>query len=537
MSEIFNDVSKLRDSYFRTGFIAETNIAVFMERVSSKKQEKGNSLKIQDKGGSEYARKANLFIEEIICLAESAHTHEDRKIFLDVIDKIIKSQKTKRKIKHLVLSHASRASRNKKSTNMLRELVLKYGVTIHYFRDNLVLHPESEQEVWDRWEKLHSSSEEDNAERRRNSLDGMLANWEKGIPQQLAPYGYINIIISKDKKGYAFELPYSAYMKRAFELCATGDRDFKKILDQEYIGIIDKKKMPSSKYLLHLLRDVFYSGDFEVSDKGIFKGDPKHLPPLVSKNLWSKVQRVLDDNGRNTRSKRRDLAYTGTIKCGGDILDEDGNPTGEKCGGSVSGEVKREKLIIWGCGNNRDRCSHHSGKYMNSQGLKRSTPNEKIEEMFSEIIQGIKFTDDILEWFQKKVQATVLEQSDFNKNKVASIQANITKKENYRKNFYRDKLSGRTDASTYREIDEELADEIAILKEELKNLESKKHEDDWIQEAIMKKILNLDETFKNAPGHTKNKIILSFCNKIILRHGEMNPEYKSHINASKKELL
>ena len=92
------------------------------------------------------------------------------------------------------------------------------------------------------------------------------------------------------------------------------------------------------------LKDPFYYGDFKVKDI-VFKGDSKYLPPLIKKNLWSKVQIMLDDKRRDTRSNNRGLDYTGTIKCGGDILDKNGKPTGEICDGSISGEVKKPHVI------------------------------------------------------------------------------------------------------------------------------------------------------------------------------------------------
>ena len=442
MKEALNDVSILENRYFKKEYWPETNLAISGERVSTKEQKLKSSLQIQSTAGKEYVRQMKLYIEENFSFAETAYLHEERKIFNEIIKKIKKSHKTKRKIMHLVFSHASRASRNKRSTAVLRDLVLNYGIVIHYYRDNVILHQMSEQSVWDHWEKLHASSEEDNNERRRNALSGMLLKYQKGIPQQKPPIGYTTIKISKYDHAYVFNLPFSSYMERAFHLAVTGDTNFKRKLDQEFLGIIDAKKFPSSRQLMTALKDPFYYGDFKVKDI-IFKGDSKYLPPLIKKNLWSKVQIMLDDKRRDTRSNNKGLDYTGTIKCGGDILDKNGKPTGEICDGSISGEVKKHSgVTTWGCGCTRKNCSQRKAPYMKSVGASRYYSNDKIEEMLLGIISNIKLSDKMLLWFKTKVEITVLEQSDFNKNKISKILASITKKEETRK-----KLLGAVDVS------------------------------------------------------------------------------------------
>lgn len=528
MSNFLNDVSVLRDLYFNNEYIPTSNIAILFDRVSTKRQKGKSSPKIQQRGGNEYTRKYKLHVCETVSMAETAFTAKDRKFFNKMIKKIITSHKTKEKIMHLVLSHASRASRNKLSTNLLRSLVLEHGVVLHYFRDNLVLHKASTQDVWDRWEKLHASSEEDNNERRRNTIDGMLEQYQDGYAQQRAPFGYRSVLTKSNEKGYALNPPFSTYVERAFSLAVTGDPQFKKKLDAEFKGIIDADKIPHRERLMNILSDPFYYGDFDINGV-LFHGDPKRQPPLISKSLWNKVQDALGGKGRNSESPKRNLSFTGTIKCGGQILDKDGKPTGEICGGSVSGEMKRDKDTTWSCGCSKKKCSQRSASHMRNLGSQRYFSDEKIQEMLFGIIKEVKLSEGILEWFKKKVEATVLEESDFNKNKLAHIQANITKKETSRKNLVRDRSTRAISDADFKEVNQELLDEIAELKVELKNLEEVKIKDDWIQAAIMEKISNLESTFNSSPGYIQNKMILSFCNKVVLNCGELIPDYKNFI--------
>lgn len=209
---VFNDVSALKDLYYKNEYLPPTDYAFLIDRVSSGKQKDKSSPRVQQRGGNEYTKAQGLIVVEVFSLIETAYFHESRKLFNEIIAKVKKSFKSAKKIMHLVFSHASRASRNKLSTHDLRELVLKYGVVLHYFRDGLVLHKASSQETWDRWEKMHQSSEDDNIERRTNAIDGMLIGYEEGFAQQVAPFGYRAIMIEKDLPGYAFESPYISYV-------------------------------------------------------------------------------------------------------------------------------------------------------------------------------------------------------------------------------------------------------------------------------------------------------------------------------------
>ena len=95
------------------------------------------------------------------------------------------------------------------------------------------------------------------------------------------------------------------------------------------------------------------------------------------------------------------------------------------------------------------------------------------------------------------------------------------------------KAMAKISPAEYEEFDRELVDEITMLRKELEELQKAKIENDWIQNAIMKKLSNLVGTFKESEGHTKNKMILSFCDKVVLKQGQLIPDWKSFIDNEK----
>lgn len=524
--EIINDVSELHASYFHQNYTPPTNYSCLAARMSDDNKVGSTSLLVQQESGIRYAKEEDLEICMLESYVESAKDHEERKIFKEIIQKILKSRKSNKPIYHLILSYNSRGSRNKTSTNVLRDLMLTHGIRLHYSEDEFYIDRGSPQEVWDRWEKQSASSEEENQARRKITIGGRNKKIALGFPQQNPPFGYRAILVDKETKGYAFDPPFSSYMKRAFELAASGNEKFKKQLDKEFKGIIAGDIIPHRTRLINLLRSPFYYGDFQVKGR-VFHSHSRILPPLVDKALWNQVQRSLDRRSRDTRSNKLNLPYTGTIKCGGDILDENNNPTGEICSGSFSGEQKRGKDITWGCGCGRKNCSQRKAKYMKKKGSQRYFSDEKIEEMLLSVVGKYQFSEEIIDWFKKKVESTVLEESDFKKSKVAAIQANISKKENTLLNIERERLEGGKLSPNHFEIRNQINAEIGELRKELKKQESVKVKADWIQEAIIKKMINLEQTFQESSQSTKAQIVKSFCNNVVLRCGQMNPNLKS----------
>ena len=91
-----NDLSnsKLRKRFFDTEFVPENNIAIESIRVSTKRQERGQSFEDQAETNQEYLKKAKLNVVKSWEVAESASKHDARKHFHEMIEFIHHSQKT-----------------------------------------------------------------------------------------------------------------------------------------------------------------------------------------------------------------------------------------------------------------------------------------------------------------------------------------------------------------------------------------------------------------------------------------------------------
>jgi site-specific DNA recombinase len=88
------------------------------------------------------------------------------------------------------------------------------------------------------------------------------------------------------------------------------------------------------------LRNRIYIGEFEWNGH-LYLG--KHQP-LVSRDLWERVQGVLD--GRHAKKNRRvkhDFAFSGLTTC-------------SHCGCSIVGEIKKKRCVYYHCTGYKGRC-------------------------------------------------------------------------------------------------------------------------------------------------------------------------------------
>ena len=318
-SQKINDLSQsnLRKRFLETEFVPETNYAVAMGRVSTKKQ----------KGEAHYSDKAQLQnIQDYITsnglvlardpwdVAETASKHERRKNFLDMIEYIKRSQDTKKPVKHVIFSHQSRSNRNRDSAREL-ETLLKHGVTLHFARDRRKLTCESDLEELLLWDVNNILNEKQIKDHTKNVIDGMIGRIEMGLFPGKAPFGFKNHRPSeKDLSVFILDPGPAEYMKTVFDLFSSGlytEQSLWEELEKRFFHLV---KRPTPKRLSELLRNPFYYGDFHF-DGQLHQGNPEYHPRLVSREVWNRVQDVL--NGRyRKRVVQRTFPYLGLIRCG-----------------------------------------------------------------------------------------------------------------------------------------------------------------------------------------------------------------------------
>jgi DNA invertase Pin-like site-specific DNA recombinase len=404
-SKKINDLSrsKFRDRFFLKKTEVNSNRAMTIFRVSTKKQERAKDYDDQRDHVDGYVSEKGFEVVESRQFAETASDHARRKYFQEAIDTIRKSHQTDHPIHHLIFAYQSRSTRNKASEQELESLI-ELGVELHFARDRRVLNKNSDFTQFMIWYMENFRNAQYTEELKKNVVDGICKSMERGMyPSGRPIYGYKSVG-RKENRRFEFDGRKSEYMLEAFRLMATGfyqNKSYKKLkkdLDEKFP---DLKNTPGAKKLGDMLRNPFYSGDFIYAGE-FHVGEPEVHPPLVNRVLWNQVQEILGGK-RKTRSGKKDLPYLQLLKCNGRILDENGNLTDQVCGCAITGEEKRKPLkngtfrlfVYYHCSNTTKRCSQRDELYMKNIRNKLSYRQEEIEKLFEPIFDSILITPEL----------------------------------------------------------------------------------------------------------------------------------------------
>ena len=201
----------------------------------------------------------------------------------------------------------------------------------------------------------------------KNVKRGMKTKLEKGDYPSYAKIGYLNdrinkiIIVDEDR---------SRYIKRAFELYASGShslKDVSNILYQEGFRSRGGNKYHKSR-IETILKEPFYYGVMYVH--GLFYSG--NHEPIISKELFDQVQDVFNGNNRS-RYQKHFFPLRGFMTC-------------HKCGCLLTA-MEKKGFVYYYCTNGRGKCEAHK-HYLRS---------ENAEKVLSSIFPKIQFDREFID--------------------------------------------------------------------------------------------------------------------------------------------
>ena len=240
-----------------------------------------------------------------------------------------------------------------------------------------------------------------------------------------APIGYLNDIDINGNKIIRVDDKNAQYVKRAFELYATGMYSFRTLGDYLYLeGFKNPKtgdKYPPRKFDW-MLKNPFYIGRFEWGGE-LYEGS--HTP-IISKELFYRVQAMFENIDR---SKKHDVqfAYTGLIKCA-------------DCGCYYTAQLKRGKnknghYIYYSCSNSKFQ--HKKLKYYRE---------EYFDNTFANILETIHISQEHIERLKVLASDYLKEFSEYEVKATQETRHQIDVLTKRIKNSYIDKLEGKLPA-------------------------------------------------------------------------------------------
>lgn len=380
--------------------------AVIYVRVSSDRQEKeGWSIPAQIEYLKNYAEEKCFFVEKIFSESETAK-RAGRKAFNEMLKFC-----EEKNINTILVEKTDRLYRNFKDYVILED----YDFEVHLVKEGTVISKNSRSH--DKF--IHGIK----VLMAKNYIDNLSEEVRKGLNEKVAqgyyphkaPVGYKTIVNFDKKKIIVPDKEKAPFVKRLFELYASGvsAEQAKKILYEQ--GLYHNTKEYAKSQLIKILHDCFYIGKF------IYKGaiyDGKH-EPLISVELFNKVQKMF--NQSKSRTHDVEFPYTGIIKCG-------------YCGCQLTAELKKGKYIYYHCtGKRGGTCK------------KDYIREEKFDKLIIELLTRI--AKAIPEEIYPKVVNAVKEMNTVGVNYATNSYNQIAKKlETIEKRLdalYEDKLDGR----------------------------------------------------------------------------------------------
>lgn len=360
--------------------------AIILARVSDKKQD---SNEAQVNRVSDYVRSKGLTAWKTYEIEESS-TRGDREKFQEVVREI---QQSKEPIA-LVVDTVDRLQRSFKESVLLDDLRKAGKLEIHFYRESLLLHQNSNSSDLLRWDmavmfaRSYVLQLSDNVKRKQEQ---MRRNGEwTGKP----PLGYISVHDPQGKRIDIIPDPNTSHLiEKMFELYATGNYSLKSLkIAITKAGL----KSPAGKVLAismveHILKNPFYYGEMLSKDK-IY---PHKYQPVISKELFDRCRRVREGwNKKPFQYAAKSYIFRGLARCA-------------TCGCAMSPEMAKGKYVYYSCTNARkDLCA--TKVYVPEKALLE--PEYDVLRAFSGIPQGT--IDEIVEGLKQSSESKGLYHSN-----------------------------------------------------------------------------------------------------------------------------
>lgn len=227
-----------------------------------------------------------------------------------------------------------------------------------------------------------------------------------------------------------------------------------------------------------ILTNPLYAGDI-VWDGQRYRG--RH-EPVISREVFDRVQNVLQGKPGKHRQTKRDFAFAGLLTCG-------------HCGCSLTAEMKKGRYVYHHCTGYRGKCGE---PYVRE---------EILEDRFTELLRLLKIEPDILDWIGDSLRHSRGETRRIHEQAIKRLRAEDDKLQRRLDAMYIDNLDGRVDTETF----DRLAEQWQVEQERIRRSIDKHREANETYFAEGSKILELasqsQELFVKQPPQEKRKLL------------------------------
>ena len=470
------------------------NRTVAYVRVSSKDQEReGFSIPAQSKLLSDYAQANRMRIVEEFADVETAK-RSGRTNFGAMMQYL----KRHPAVRSILVEKTDRLYRNLKDWVTVDEL----GVEIHFVKENVVLSGESRssEKFMHGIKVLVAKNYIDNLS--EETRKGMLEKAQQGLWPTFAPMGYKNVQMANGKRVITVDPEMAPLVQQLFEWYSTGLYSLKEVAAKARdIGLVYRKSRNriGVSTIHQMLKHRIYTGKFEWLGK-IYQGS--HVP-LVSEEIWTQVQEVLEGRGsaKLRGSTVHDFTFTGMMTC-------------RHCGCALVGDIKKQKYIYYRCSGNKGRCGE---PYVREKVL---------EEQCAAVLERLRFDEETLGLMTRALKESFAVETKEHAEALARLRAEQDRLNKRLEMLWVDKADGRIDERFYESMSAQWRDELARCARDAQRLDQANWDymDDGI--ALLTLAQKAGTIFKSEPSARKRLLLNLACSNLTWGNGELRADFK-----------
>lgn len=368
---------------------------------------------------TEYALKKNFTIDNTFQITESS-SKETRKQFEQIINYVKKAKEPFA----LITDTVDRLQRSFRETPLLDELRKQGKLELHFLRENLIVNQYSNSAQllqWDVGVLFASSYVRQLGDNVKRSQEQCIKN---GQWISKAPYGYKNITLPNGQKTIEIDHEQAPFVIKIFELYVKGNNSFQtvaSIMRAQGFAKTSRGKSITARTVELILKNPFYIGMMHI--KGQLH--PHKYPTLISEWTFNTVQSIIANHHKApVQYAGKPILLRGLIHC-------------SHCGGTVSGDIKKQKYVYYSCHNSKRICT------------KKWIKEEHLLETLLSHFDHIQLTDeqiqeivDYIERYELQEQESIRHSQQQLNKKLTFIQERISKLIDMH-------IDGKIDAQTY----------------------------------------------------------------------------------------
>jgi len=467
--------------------------AVAYFRVSSDRQEKeGFSIPAQEKLVREFAKMHGIAIAREFVEAETA-----KKGGRPRFDEMVSYLASHPDCRTILAEKTDRLYRNFKDYVTLDEL----GVVIHFVKEGVVISKSSKssEKFIHGIKVLIAKNYIDNLS--EETRKGMQEKAEQGFYPTRAPLGYLNVEGPDRKRTIVLDPERAPIVAAMFEWYATGNYSLDAVVGKaRQAGFVYHRTLkPVSRAAIHeLFRNRMFTGKFFWQGK-LCQGT---YEPLISEELWLKVQEIMASRGKKkTRFVRHDFAFSKLISCG-------------HCGCALVGEIKKKKYVYYHCTGYKGKCPEPFVR------------EEVLSEKFSAVLNRLVLDDEVIGLVAVALRQSHGEQKRFRDEAVARLRAEHAKLQNRLDKIYTDKLDGVIAGDFYERKSQEWRGEQDVLQEGLARHEraSRTYFEEGVQ--LLELAKNAAKLFKMQISKEQRRLLDFALSNCTWANGDLTVEFR-----------